>query len=167
MKFAVTKSQNVSQNCLVCGIDNSLGLKARFYETGENEVIAVFRPIAEHQSYPEIMHGGISAAILDETIGRAIMAHSDDKTFGVTVELTVRYKKPIPLDAEIKVIGRITKNRGRLFEGTGELYLPDGEIAVEAEGKYMKRRLEQITNLEFEANEWFSPEDTSPKEILI
>ena len=167
MKFAVSKSQNVSQNCLVCGTENPLGLKARFYETDKNEVIAVFRPINEHQSYPQIMHGGISAAALDETIGRAIMAHSDNKTFGVTVELTVQYKKPIPLDAEIKVVGRITKNRGRLFEGTGELFLPNGEIAVEAKGKYMKRRLAQITNLDFEANEWFSPKEPSPKELLI
>ena len=167
MKFAVTKEQNVSQNCLVCGIENPLGLKARFYETDKKEVIAVFQPIAEHQSYPQIMHGGVSAAVLDETIGRAIMIHTDDKTFGVTVELSVRYKKSIPLDAEIKVIGRITHNRGRIFEGTGELYLPNGEIAVEAIGKYMKRRLDQITLPEFENNEWLLPKEIPPAEILI
>lgn len=167
MKFAVTKGQNVSQNCLVCGIENPLGLKARFYETDKQEVVAVFRPITEHQSYPHIMHGGISAAVLDETIGRAIMVHTDDKTFGVTVELSVRYKKSIPLDAELKVIGRITNSRGRIFEGTGELYLPTGEVAVEAKGKYMKRRLDQITNPEFEKNEWLLPKEIPPVEILI
>ena len=85
----------------------------------------------------------------------------------VTVELVVRYKKPVPLDSELKVVGRITRDRGRLFEGTGELYLPNGEIAVEAEGKYMKRRLEQITDKNFTQNEWFVPEDDLPNEISV
>ena len=167
MDYKVSNSQHISKNCLVCGVENPFGLKTRFYETEQNELVAVFKPISEHQSYPNVTHGGISAAILDEVIGRAIMMTTDSETFGVTVELVVRYKKPVPLDSEIKVVGRITRDRGRLFEGTGELYLPNGEIAVEAEGKYMKRRLEQITDKNFSQNEWFIPEDDLPDEISV
>ena len=167
MDFTITNSQHVSKNCLVCGVENKFGLKTRFYETAENELVAVFSPISEHQSYPNVTHGGISAAILDEVIGRAIMMTTDSETFGVTVELVVRYKKPVPLNAELKVVGRITRDRGRLFEGTGELYLPNGEVAVEAQGKYMKRRLEQITDKDFTKNEWFVPADDPPDEISV
>jgi uncharacterized protein (TIGR00369 family) len=167
MDYKVRNSQHISKNCLVCGVENPFGLKTRFYETEQNELVAVFKPISEHQSYPGITHGGISAAILDEVIGRAIMMTTDSDTFGVTVELMVRYKKPVPLDSELKVVGRITRDRGRLFEGTGELYLQNGEIAVEAEGKYMKRRLEQITDKSFSQNEWFVPEDDLPDEVTV
>ena len=167
MDFTITNSQHVSKNCLVCGVENQFGLKTRFYETAENELVAVFSPISEHQSYPNVTHGGISAAILDEVIGRAIMMTTDSETFGVTVELVVRYKKPVPLNAELKVVGRITRDRGRLFEGTGELYLPNGEVAVEAQGKYMKRRLEQITDKDFTKNEWFVPEAEPPDGISV
>jgi len=167
MDYKVINSQHISKNCLVCGVENNFGLKTRFYETAESELVAVFKPMSEHQSYPNVTHGGISAAILDEVIGRAIMMTTDSDTFGVTVELVVRYKKPVPLDSELKVVGRITRDRGRLFEGTGELYLPSGEVAVEAEGKYMKRHLEQITDKSFTQNEWFVPEDEQPDTISV
>lgn len=166
MKHKVVGAQNVSKNCLVCGIDNAYGLKTRFLETDGGELIAIFNPIDEHQSYPGITHGGISAAILDEVIGRAIMMVDRD-TFGVTIALTMRYKKPVPLGVELKAVGRITRDNGRIFEGTGELYLPDGEVAVTAEGKYMKRRLDQITDKDFTANEWFAPQGPLPDEVSL
>jgi uncharacterized protein (TIGR00369 family) len=167
MSHKIVRSQNISKNCFVCGVDNALGLKTRFYETEGNELIALFSPLNEHQSYPNVMHGGISATILDEVIGRAIMMTTDSNTFGVTVNLNVRYKKPVPLGSELKVVSRITNDRGRIFEGTGELYLPNGEVAVEAEGKYMKRRLDQITTEDFTANEWFVAEGDLPEEITV
>ena len=167
MNHKIINSQYISKNCLVCGVENKFGLKSRFYETDNNELIAVFQPLDEHQSYPNVIHGGISATILDEVIGRAIMMTTDSNTFGVTIELKVRYKKPVPLDAELKAIGRITSDKGRIFEGTGELYLPNGEVAVEAEGKYMKRRLDQITDSNFTDNEWFLPEGDLPGEISL
>ena len=167
MSHKVTSSQNISKNCLVCGVDNDFGLKTRFYETDENELIAVFTPLPEHQSYPNVTHGGISAAILDEVIGRAIMMTTDSNTFGVTIELKVRYKRPVPHGVELKAIGRITNERSRTFEGTGELYLPNGDVAIEAEGKYMKRRLEQITNSDFVDNEWFEADGDLPDKISV
>lgn len=167
MIHRITNSQNISKNCLVCGVENDSGLKTRFYETDNNELVGVFTPLPEHQSYPQVTHGGISAAILDEVIGRAIMMTNDSNTFGVTVELKVRYKKSVPTGVELKAVGRITGERSRTFEGTGELYLPNGDVAVEAEGKYMKRRLDQITDAEFVANEWFETNDELPEEISL
>ena len=166
MNHKIKSTQNISRNCMVCGVENDFGLKTRFHETEDNEVIALFSPQEFHQSYPNITHGGITAAILDETIGRAIMMFYDRNTFGVTIELNVKYKKPVPYGVELKAIGRITKDNGRLFEGTGELYLPDGTLAASAEGKFMKRKIDQITVGDFAENDWFIPEDF-PAEISI
>lgn len=164
MQHKIVQSQFISQNCLVCGVDNPLGLKTRFFETEGGELIAVFTPRQHHQSYPGITHGGISATILDETIGRAIMLTCPN-TFGITLELTVRYKKPVPLGEELRAVGRIVSDNGRVFTGNGELYLPDGEIAATATGKYLKRRLDQITDQEFTARQWFADPSPTPGQI--
>ncbi len=167
MSYKIRNRQNISKDCMVCGTENRFGLKTSFYETTENEVIGLFQPREEHQSYPNIVHGGISAAILDETIGRAIMSFYDQDTFGVTIDLQVRYRKPVPLGVELKVVGRISKDSGRIFEGTGELYLPNGEVAVSAKGKYLKRQLGQITDSAFSEEGWFSPDGEYPAEITL
>ena len=167
MNHKIKKSQNISRNCLVCGRENEFGLQTRFFATEDDQVVALFRPRARHQSYPQVTHGGISAAVLDEVIGRAIMASHDDETFGVTIELKLRYRKPVPYDIELKAVGRITGDNGRIFQGSGEIYLPNGEVAVSAEGRYLRRRLDQITDSEFIANEWWTPGEEAPQEIVI
>jgi acyl-coenzyme A thioesterase PaaI-like protein len=144
MKFKIERKQNNSDMCLVCGLSNEVGLKAFFYETANRELVALFTPRDQHQSYPGRLHGGLSTAILDETIGRAICIGKDDKVWGVTVELNVKFRKPVPLHQELRVVGRVTKEGGRIFEGSGELLLPDGQVAVSAEGRYMKLALEKI-----------------------
>lgn len=167
MKYKVIKKQQNSRMCIVCGMKNDLGLKTSFYELENGELAAVFKPLDVHQSYPGRLHGGIAAAILDETIGRAVMIR-DENFWGVTVEFNIRYKKPIPLNEELKAICRITRDTSRIFEGTGEIYLSTGEVAATAEGKYMKMPIEKIANFDEDNEEWkvISSED-DPDEIEI
>ena len=162
----VSGKQPNSKMCLVCGLKNPYGLHTAFYELDNKELLAVFRTREEHQSYPGRLHGGIISTILDETIGRAIMVQSEDEIWGVTVDLQVRFKKPVPLDQELRVVGRITKKSSRFFEGTGELLLEDGTVAAEAQGRYLKAPLEKIADFDVHAQEWgvvLSPDD--PDEV--
>ena len=159
----VTGVQNVSRMCMVCGRDNPWSLKARFYELDGGELLGLFQPLDEHQSYPGRLHGGIASAVLDETIGRAV-GIADPDAWGVTVELTVRFRKPVPLDREIRAIARITKDSSRLFEGTGEIVLEDGSVAIEASGRYLKMPIDRIADGDFD-EEWFPDEREAPAEI--
>jgi len=59
-----------------------------------------------------------------------------------------------PLDRELRVVGRITRDRRRFFEGTGEILPADGSIAVTAEGKYPKQLLASGTGETFKDSEW-------------
>ncbi len=151
MKKIVDKQPN-SADCFVCGLNNDKGLKASFYETETNEVAALFTPHPLHQSYPGRVHGGIAACILDETIGRAIQIGQPD-VWGVTVELTLAYKKPLPYGQQLKAFGRITSENRLMFEGEGEILTPEGEIAVTAKAKYVKQRIDQISD-DLEALDW-------------
>jgi len=167
LKFDIVNRQNISKKCFVCGIENDFGLKTKFYETSSEEVIAVFTPKELHQSYPNILHGGISATILDETIGRALMVKYGSDSFGVTVELNLRYRKSVPLNEELKVVARVTNDRGRLYEGKGELILPNGDVAVTATGKYMKKQIKDIVEKDFASEEWIASDGKDLKEIEI
>lgn len=168
MDHGVTKKQHNSKMCFVCGMKNPFGLKAFFYETETNQLIAIFHPTEQHQSYPGRLHGGITSAILDETMGRAILVNHGQEVWGVTVELKLRYLKPIPLDEELKIVARVTKEENRFFEGTGEVILKNGEIAATAEGKYLKLPLEKITDFDRVENEWRVIEsENDPQSIEI
>jgi len=165
MQYKVIKKQNNSKSCFVCGIENQLGLKTSFYELDNQELIGICTLKSEHQSYPGRGHGGVGAALLDETIGRAINMQ-DHTTWGVTVDFSIQYKKPIPLDEEIKIVGRITADNKRLFEGTGEIRLQNGEIAAVATGKYLKVPIEKISDHDFASNEWFLVKSDNDPEII-
>lgn len=168
MVHKVTGKQNNSKMCFVCGLKNNFGIRAHFYITENQELIALFTPSEEHQSYPGRLHGGIASAILDETIGRAILNKYETEVWGVTLDLNVKFKKPIPLNEELKVIGRITNENNRMFEGTGEIVLKNGDIAVTAEGRYLKVPLEKIAEFDREENEWrIVEQESDPKEIEI
>ena len=163
MSPKIVAAQNVSRMCIVCGVENTAGLHARFFELDTGELAGVFRPRQEHQGYPGRLHGGVASTILDETIGRAINL-SDPDAWGVTVELTVRYRRPVPIDGEVRAVARITKDSGRLFEGSGEIVLDDGTVAVEARGKYLRLPIEKIAEGDFDA-EWFADERPLPDEL--
>lgn len=160
MERAVCAAQNVSKMCFGCGVENSAGLGARFFELEGGELLGVFAPKDKHQGYPGRMHGGVAATLLDETMGRAISI-ADPGAWGVTLELTVRYRKPVPLDGEVRAIARITSDAGRAFEGSGEIVLDDGTVAVEATGRYLRLPVDKIVTGDFEA-EWFADERPLP-----
>ena len=169
MKHRITRKQQNSKMCFLCGLKNSFGLKGQFFELENNELVCIFKPSNEHQSYPGRMHGGIATAVLDETIGRAIMMkHKDVEFWGVTIEFTTRFKKPIPLDEELRVVGRIISETSRTFEGTGELLLPNGEIAATGFGKYLRMPLNKIADFDPIEQEWkVESSEKDPKEIEL
>ncbi|MGL5328028.1 MAG: PaaI family thioesterase, partial [Peptostreptococcaceae bacterium] len=52
-----------------------------------------------------------------------------------------------------------TKENRRMFEGSGEIILPSGEVAVSATAKYMKLPVEQIVDGDFTEEEWVHIDD--------
>jgi len=61
----------------------------------------------------------------------------------------------------------MTRNTRKIFEGTGQILLPDGSIAVEATGKYMKMPISQIAEGNFADSEWYLLDEEDPSEIDI
>jgi acyl-coenzyme A thioesterase PaaI-like protein len=169
MRVNVTKKQPNSKMCFVCGTDNSFGLKSTFYELEDGQLMAIFQPLEQHQGYPGRLHGGIAATILDETIGRAIMLHYSNNIWGVTVDFSMKLRKPVPIEGEIRVLARIIEDGKRSFQGEGEILLPDGQVAVQGRGKYLKMDIDKIADFDHQGDAWKvipNPEDPQFVELI-
>ena len=63
----------------------------------------------------------------------------------MTVNIEVSFKKPVPLDETIYVLGQTTKNRSRMFEGFGVILGADKKtVLAEATAKYLKQNINNI-----------------------
>ena len=120
-----------SDYCFVCGRNNPHGLYMMFYDDGMNQVVSEYTVTEEYQGYPGVVHGGIVAAMLDEVVARVSMI-GDHHHFMMSVKLEVKYRRPVPTQMPLKIVGRIVKLRGRLGKAVGEILLPDGSVAAEA-----------------------------------
>lgn len=128
---ASTKQPN-SLNCFVCGVENPVGLHLAFYEQPDGEVTCDVTLPERYQGYPGIVHGGIVASMLDEIAGRAAM-QGNVARFMMTARLEVRYRKPVPIGQPLRLVGRLSRRRGRLTDVQGEIRLLDGSVAAEAQ----------------------------------
>jgi acyl-coenzyme A thioesterase PaaI-like protein len=120
--------------CFVCGRENPLGLRMEFVEDHSAlEVRANLVVPDEFQSYPGVVHGGIVAAMLDETAGRTVLLDGSDDDFMATLRLTVRYRMPTPTGVPLTVVGRLERRSGTGARARGEVRLPDGSVTAECE----------------------------------
>ena len=147
------KVQPNSHHCFVCGLQNPIGLKLRFYETGPGEVTAEYTVGDEYQGYPGIVHGGVVAALLDEVCGRVHM-NGNPQRFYYTARLTMRYRKNVPVGEPLKIVGRTTKGKRRTPTSTGSIYGASGELLAEAEAILVEVPDELYESSDLEALGW-------------
>jgi acyl-coenzyme A thioesterase PaaI-like protein len=140
-----------SQMCFVCGMENPIGLKQFFYEDGNGRVMTTFTPGEEHQGYPGVLHGGIAATLLDEVLGRVIIGRGE---WLMTARIEIRYKKMIPLDQSLTIVGEVVRKTRRLVEARGELLLADGSVAVTATATYLPVPEEKLKDVEKALGYW-------------
>lgn len=150
--------------CFVCGMSNDASMKAMFYECvrqsdNEKVLITIVDPKDIHQSYPNRMHGGLIAALLDEGIGRAVQMDNPD-LWAVTIDLNIKYRKPVPLDQTIYVESKITNLGTRAYEGDGKIFLRDGTVCATATAKYLIVPFKgAVGDAVFDHTNWFLVEE--------
>ena len=128
------KKQPNSRMCFLCGRQNPIGLKLEFYQDLETEQVRAEFTVDDHfQGYPGVVHGGIVAAILDETAGRAVMIRGTDEDLMATLKLTIRYRRPTPTETPLVVVGWVNRKSGIGARVAGEIRLSDGTVTAECE----------------------------------
>jgi len=124
------------RKCFVCGPDNPAGLHLNFTESEEG-ITTRMRFNAHFQGWQGITHGGLVSTLLDEVMAKAVQIRG---LYGVTAEMTVRFRKPVPTEKEVVVSGRVTEQRGRLAFTEGEIADLDGNILASAQARFFVKR---------------------------
>lgn len=121
-------------NCFACAPSNPCGLKMEFYEDGD-DIVSLWTPGDNYQGWLDKLHGGIQATLMDE-IGGWIIARKF-QTSGMTTNLNIKYKKPIPTgkNVTIEIRGRV-KEVKRMFVFIEAEIRYDGEVRSSAEMTY-------------------------------
>lgn len=88
-----------------------------------------------YQGPPGYVHGGVSALLLDHTLGVANFYAGQS---GMTGTLTLRYHRPTPLFTQLVVTGRQVAVEGRKIRTVGEISV-DGQVCVSAEGLFVSK----------------------------
>lgn len=127
------RRQPSSRSCFVCGRDNGVGLKMVWdNHPEEGEIRAMVTVSEEFNGYPGVVHGGIVAAVLDETGGRTVLLDGTPDDLMVTVKLDVGYRLPTPTGVPLLVVGRLLKKTESRAEAQAEIRLPGGGVSARA-----------------------------------
>lgn len=134
-----------SKPCFVCGEQNHAGLQLRFY-VEENEVRARWNPRQCHCGYAHVVHGGITATVLDECMAWAAARAITRQC--VTGELTVRYLLPVPDGRDLTACARVEKASRRLVVIRGRLVDDEGTEYARAQGRFLPLSVEETLRVD-------------------
>lgn len=121
--------------CIVCGSDNDHGWHLQFQKACDGSVTAEFQGGSTYQGYPDMLHGGVVAALLDGAMTNCLFTH---QIVAVTAELMIRYLTPVRTEHPVFVRAWIVKSSPRLHVLASEL-VQDGEVRAKAQAKFRNR----------------------------
>ena len=126
--------QTTYQRCFACGARNESGLRLVFTQAGDR-VVTEFIPQAHHQGFPGVLHGGILATLLDETLSRTGALRGE---WLMTGKIEVRFKRPAPIGRPLRVWGEIRRERNGALDAAGAVELEDGSVVADARGLFVR-----------------------------
>lgn len=120
--------------CFVCGDNNSVGLRAKFF-FDDGTAFTEYTAEKRFEGYLGVLHGGIISTLLDEVMIKSLLARG---IYSMTVELTVRFKKAVNVGEKLFLEGYVEEEKGRLFITGGEVRNENGDVVASSIGKYLR-----------------------------
>ena len=135
---AVTEAGELAAHChsgcIACRSLDRGGLGLRFESLPDGSVSSTFACDPTYQGYPDRLHGGIVATLLDAAMTHCLFAHG---VHAVTARLNIRFRHPVEIDARADVQAWVTRNASPLYETQAEL-CQNGRVCVIADAKFYK-----------------------------
>ncbi|KAF9445887.1 Thioesterase/thiol ester dehydrase-isomerase [Macrolepiota fuliginosa MF-IS2] len=117
-------------------------IRAKKDETESIVFIHVGRGLCGHDG---IVHGGLLATLLDETLARTAIINLPDKV-GVTAKLSLNYRAPTRADQFIVIRTSLAEAKGRKAVVKGRVEDLEGVLLVEAEATFVQPRYAKLLN---------------------
>ncbi|MFP5253022.1 MAG: PaaI family thioesterase [Actinomycetes bacterium] len=120
----------------VIGLRNPVAPPLHVQRSPDGRAWASFRLGPQYEGPPGLVHGGVSALLLDQLCGEAAAAGGAP---GMTGRLTLSYRRPTPL-GQLSAEAWIDEVHGYKTTVRGHLKDADGTPTVEAEGLFILPR---------------------------
>jgi acyl-coenzyme A thioesterase PaaI-like protein len=131
-----------SRDCLVCGRDNTHGLRLDLYVDPDRSIVrADFVPASHHAGFDEVVHGGLIATVLDEAM--TWTATWWGRRFCFCGEITARFRKPVRPGVAYRIEALVEFAKPKLIETSAKLMESSGAPAATASGKYVPMSVEE------------------------
>jgi acyl-coenzyme A thioesterase PaaI-like protein len=98
-------------------------------------LLARFHPGRDLCSYHGVIHGGVVALLIDESMTCCLMAHG---VVAVTGDLNLRYAKPVGGGEPIEIRTRVSLSYAPLYHVESKLF-QGGEVKIKARGRFVRR----------------------------
>ena len=124
--------------CFACGGKNPLGLHLTFHTEGDLFMTRV-RPKPHWQGFAGVVHGGLQSTIIDDMMSNHLFRVH--KVWAVTGDLNLRFRKPVPIEAELLFVSRIDSHRGRIWQLSADCRVADdpaGSRLTTATGRFIE-----------------------------
>ncbi|GLW99188.1 PaaI family thioesterase [Microtetraspora sp. NBRC 16547] len=131
------RGEGVTRHDPVTGPENAIAPPLQLTGKDDGSIEGVVVLGMPYQGPPGFVHGGVSALLLDHTLG---VANAWGGPSGMTAELTLRYHRPTPLFEPLTVTGRQVAVDGCKIWTTGTISA-GGEVCVSAEGLFIAKHL--------------------------
>jgi acyl-coenzyme A thioesterase PaaI-like protein len=120
-------------DCVVSGDANPMGIAIRVRREGDEAVATVVLGPA-FEGAPGRAHGGIVAAVFDDTMGFVL---SMLRQTAFTGRLTVTYRAPTPVGEELEFRARLVERSGRKLTIGADARSASGVTIAEADGLFI------------------------------
>jgi len=131
-----------TKGCFACGTENECGMQLRAYRWNRDMRYYCDTTLKSHlRGMSKTAHGGIVATLLDEVVGVAASQSSDKKC--VTVELNVKFKKPVFIENPIRIEAWADDIGDKIVSASGRIITPDGTELATASGKFFALDVEK------------------------
>ncbi|MGH7709404.1 MAG: PaaI family thioesterase [Vulcanimicrobiaceae bacterium] len=123
-------------HCFGCGRNNPIGLQLHFEPNGSGAVRTTVVLTQPYQGWRGVAHGGIVATLMDEAMAYAA---GEAGYLGMTAELTVRFRKPVPLDEPLELTAHTLWQRRNVFAFEASISDAGGTVLASAQGNFVAR----------------------------
>ncbi|KAF8640183.1 hypothetical protein AX16_010238 [Volvariella volvacea WC 439] len=117
-------------------------VRARKDESESDIFIHVGRGLCGHDG---IIHGGLLATLLDESLARIAINNLPDKV-GVTAKLSIDYRAPTRADQWIVLKTRLVEAKGRKVQVSGRIEDMEGTLLAEASATFVQPKYAKLLN---------------------
>lgn len=126
------KAQN---RCFGCGPANPGGLRLDFFLAPDHSVVCL--PSVPHtfEGHVGLLHGGIIATLLDETMSKAVRARGFT---AMTRHMEVDYLRPVPSVTPLRIEGRVTRSEGRKHWSEAKILNAHGTVLAQSKGLFVE-----------------------------